>query len=171
MSVRVGERRDGKIKLFNTLRILINHTLVLTANRKTFPLERMALTNRIVGEALDVEGCIKRSSSHPIENSADYQYCLQQLKESYAHLECLLKYMENAYDDKVIKIDGKRIEYWTGLVIDVETDLEVYTKEFVKNHKPFLNDQFNNQNDKISYLSTNVKGNDYSGSELVVAYS
>lgn len=169
MSVRVGQRREGNLQVLRLTRELAKYTLSICKNEKAFPKSyRWLLTQRIVNEAVDSLGCVKRANSiRNIDTVADYNYRFQQQKEAHAHIEALLSYMDLAYE--VIKIDDKRMEYWTGLAVDADNKIQSWTQAFKRDHKKY-SEQLDTNYDSFEYISI-PEVNGCSGTELLDAYS
>lgn len=119
MSVRKYERKQGHLEVLTRANILAQYTLRICTNDKIFPKKaRWMMSNRIVNEALDAFGCIKRANALPLFHKERSE--LQ--AEAKSHLECLLSYMDLAYD--VYNIPTRKIAYWTELVVMTEDKLK-----------------------------------------------
>lgn len=134
MSVPVGKREEGKLQVLLEAQQLASYTLHICKNEKVFPKSyRWLLTQKIVNEALDVMSCVRRANAVRVESRQDYLYRHQQQVEAHAHIEALLGLIDLAY--AALSIDGKRIEYWTGLAISADNTLRKWTSAYKTRYK------------------------------------
>ena len=119
MSVVSGKRDQGRLKVLDRSYELCKYTLSIVRNEKVFPKSyRWLLSQKIVDEAVDALGCIKRANATKVQCTSDYEYRHNQQVRAYAHLEALLTLVDLAFN--VLNISADRVEYWTGLVLETE---------------------------------------------------
>jgi len=127
MSVRKGDRGESKLDVLNDMRLLAQYSLTICKNEKVFPKSsRWIMAQRIVNECLDAMTCIRRANAVFVTNEVEKDYRHSQQMEAHAHIDALLTLIDLAYN--AFEIDGKRIEYWTGLCINVDTKLKAWLK-------------------------------------------
>lgn len=127
MSVVSGKRKEGKLQVLRSARDLVVYTLRACKNEKIFPKSyRWMMTQKIVNEAMDILGCIRRANATMVDTETNYQYRHQQQSEAYAHVEALLSFIDIAYE--VLGIDSRKVEHWTGLAMDTESKLQGWSR-------------------------------------------
>ena len=162
MSVVSGKRKEGKLQVLRAARELVVYTLKACKNEKVFPKAyRWMLTQKIVNEAMDILGCIRRANATMADTEMNYQYRHQQQSEAYAHTEALLAFIDIAYE--VLGIESRRVEYWTGLAVNTESKLQgwsrsttrQWTKDSTEDPEKVipLPASENQENDKTSYAA------------------
>ena len=126
MSVRVGERSEGKLQVLNDIRLLAEYTLRICKSDKVFPKSsRWIMANRLVNECLDAYGCVRRANATPLDE-INITYRNRQQTECKAHLEALLGFIDLAYT--VFHIDENKIQHWVKLTNNVEKKLAGWEK-------------------------------------------
>lgn len=118
MSVPEGKRTESKLAVQSKAKALAAHTVTICSNEKVFPKrERWAVTNRIVSAALTIMEEIDVANDIYVSTKDDFQLRRRSQTVALSHTAKLLGLMELAY----VKygISGQRMEYWTGLVIEV----------------------------------------------------
>ena len=124
MSVVNGKRDQGKsqLRVLHSAFELCKYTLSIAKNEKVFPKGyRWLLTQKIVDEAIDAMTSINRANAVNVKKASDYEYRRSQQLKAYAHLEALLGLIDLAFN--VLAIEARRVEYWTGLVLETEKQL------------------------------------------------
>lgn len=119
MSVRQGERSQQHFEYLNQAKTLTLYTIQICSNEKIFPKsQRWVLSQRIINETLDILSNVRKADSIPKEESKENRdFIKYHLVEARAHLNVLLGLMDIAYIR--YHIDSNRIEYWTGLCVDL----------------------------------------------------
>lgn len=127
MSVVSGKRKEGKLQVLRVARELVVYTLRACKNEKIFPKSyRWMMTQKIVNEAMDLLGCIRRANATMADTEANYQYRHQQQSEAFAHVEALLSFIDVAYE--VLGIDSRKVEHWTGMAVETESKLQAWSR-------------------------------------------
>lgn len=129
MAVRKSERSESKLEVLNKAKILTEYTLRICRNEKVFPKSsRWIMSQRIVNECLDAISCIRRANATYIGdgNRISCEYRRVQQNEAHAHFDALLTLIDLAFN--VFDIEGRKIEYWTGLVLDADDALKAWSK-------------------------------------------
>ena len=131
MSVRVGDRQQGKLQVLNKARVLKRYTLALLKNDRYFPKSvRWLYAYPIQGELRNAVLCIKRANAtyvtESITRDLEFKYRSSQQIEAYAHLEALLDLMEDVY--LAGYVSGRQIQHWTKLIVEVEQLLKAWEK-------------------------------------------
>ena len=141
MSVRKGDRTQGKLEVLKLATNLCIYTMQLCRNEKIFPKsQRWLLTQRIINEALDGMTCVRRANATLVgegTSAADnFRYRHGQQVEAHAHYGALYSLVDLAYN--MGYIDSGRVENWTAMISDTDDKLKAWMRS--------------NQND---YLSKN----------------
>ena len=131
MSVRVGDRKDGKLQILNKARILKRYTLALLKNDKYFPKSvRWMYAQPIHQEMRAACLCVKRANavrvSDTVNRENEFKYRRMQQVEAYAHFEALLDLIDDVYLARYIS--GRQAEHWTKLIVETEELLKAWSK-------------------------------------------
>lgn len=127
LAVIKSKRKAGKLEVLTKAIRLCAYTVTICKNEKHFPKrDRWILTQPIVSESLSMLSCIRRANSVRVETQRDYDYRRGQQAEAYAHAEALLTLIELAY--ACLSLESERVEYWTGLVLEVEMLLQAWRR-------------------------------------------
>lgn len=131
MSVRKGERSEGKLQVLKLSADLCVYTLKLCKNETIFPKsQRWLLTSKIANEAVDVMSCVRRANSVLLAASptleSDYAYRHSQQVEAHSHIGALYSLMDIAY--QMNGIEEHRIEYWTQLAMETDEKLKAWMR-------------------------------------------
>jgi hypothetical protein len=119
LSVIKAKRQEGKLTILTKAREMCAYTIQICKNEKNFPKrDRWLLTQPIVNEALGIMTCIRRANAVRVEIREDYLYRRSEQIKAYSHAEAMLTLMDIAYVS--LGIESRRIEHWTGLVLEVE---------------------------------------------------
>ena len=82
MTVRAGERKEGKLQVLNLSLQLATYTLQICRNEKVFPKsQRWIMTQRIVNECLDAVTCIRRANAVLAQDEQSIAYRRAQQKD------------------------------------------------------------------------------------------
>lgn len=134
MSVIKAKRKPGKFEILPKVREMCAYTITICKNEKNFPKrDRWILTQPIVNEALAVMTCIRRANAVRVVEPEDYTYRRSQQVEAFSHAEALLSLIDIAYTE--LGIESDRVEYWTGLVLEVEDKLKGWRKSDRERYK------------------------------------
>ena len=131
LSVRKGDRQQGKLEVLNLAMNLCTHTLTLCKNEKYFPKnQRWLLTSKIASEAVDALTCIRRANATLVDGDlidARYQYRSSQQTEAHAHLGALYALIDVAYNLND-GITDSAVAYWSKLVKDTDDKLKAWIR-------------------------------------------
>lgn len=141
MSVRKGDRTQGKLQVLKYVRDLCVYTLKLCKNEKVFPkAQRWLMTSKIANEAVDAFTCIRRANSvrvtEGITAEDDFRFRRAQQISAQSHIDALLGLIDIAYE--LNGIESRRIEYWTNLAVKADRLLRSWMrsdKEKFRKHK------------------------------------
>lgn len=127
MSVRVGDRSEGKLQVLRAANDLCKYTLQICRNEKVFPKsQRWIMTQRIVNESLDAMTCIRRANTARLDQDEEKAYRRSQQMEARCHLDALLSLIDLAYG--AFGIETYRVEHWTELVNSTILLLRAWSK-------------------------------------------
>ena len=138
MSVRVGDRQQGKLQVLNKARVLKRYTLAVLKNDKYFPKSvRWMYAQPIHQEMRAACSCIRRANavrvSDTINKENEYKYRRMQQVEAYAHLEALLDLIDDVYLAR--DISGRQAEHWTQLIVETEEYLMAWVRSDAERYK------------------------------------
>lgn len=138
MSVRVGDRQQGKLQVLNKARVLKRYTLAVLKNDKYFPKSvRWMYAQPIHQEMRAACSCIRRANavrvSDTINKENEYKYRRMQQVEAYAHLEALLDLIDDIYLARYIS--GRQAEHWTQLIVETEEYLMAWVRSDAERYK------------------------------------
>ena len=127
MSVRKGDRGEGKLQVLNKARELKSYSLGIIKNEKHFPKStRWLYASPIVEEVRSACVCIRHANSVYVTNDEEYKYRRMEQVKAHANLDALLDLIDDAYDAGYIS--GKQVEYWTGLILQTDDLLKAWIK-------------------------------------------
>ena len=127
MSVRKGDRGEGKLQVLNKARELKKYSLTIVKSEKNFPKStRWLYASPIVNEVREACICIRHANSVYVTTEDEYNYRRMEQVKAHAHLDALLDLIDDAYDAGYIS--GKQVEYWTGLILHTDDLLKAWIK-------------------------------------------
>jgi hypothetical protein len=127
MSVPKSKRSEGQLTVLVKANELATHTIKICSNEKNFPKHyRWCITNKIVDSALDINNYITMANAVFVTDKNDVALRKQFQTKAIAASYALLSMMDIAY--RTFGIESKKIEYWTGLVIEVQNYLRNWKK-------------------------------------------
>lgn len=128
MSVRTGNRSEGKLQVLNDGRILAQYTLKKCKNDKIFPkASRWTMANRIVDACLEAISDITKANA--ITFSKEFILWRQKLQYSAkGRLETMETLLDLAYNDDSFHLSSKDLEYWTMLIENTLKRLNAWIK-------------------------------------------
>lgn len=131
MSVRKGDRDENKLEVLNDLRILSEYTIQICRNEKIFPKSsRWIMAQRIVNECLEAVTCVRHANSAYVGDDfmkdRILEYRIAEQMKAHSHLDAMLSLIDIAYG--TFGIEGRKIEYWTGLVLTADDRLKAWMK-------------------------------------------
>ena len=134
MSVRKGDRGEGKLQVLNKSRELKKYSLTIVKSEKNFPKStRWLYASPIVNEVREACICIRHANSVYVTTEDEYNYRRMEQVKAHAHLDALLDLIDDAYDAGYIS--GKQVEYWTGLILNTDDLLKAWIKSDKEKHK------------------------------------
>ena len=138
MSVRVGDRQQGKLQVLNKARVLKRYTLAVLKNDKYFPKSvRWMYAQPIYQEMRAACSCIRRANAVRVSDTNnkenEYKYRRMQQVEAYAHLEALLDLIDDVYLARYIS--GRQAEHWTQLIVETEEYLMAWVRSDAERYK------------------------------------
>jgi hypothetical protein len=134
MSVVKSKRGESDLAIINKSRELAVYTARICSNEKNFPKRyRWCITSKIVSDAFDIYGNIRKANTIFVKIRPDYDIRRQCQNKARGALDSLLGNMDIAYS--MFGINDKRIEYWTGLVIEVQSLLRNWMKSDYERYK------------------------------------
>ena len=127
MSVRKGDRGEGKLQVLNTARELKKYSLGIVRSEKHFPKStRWLYASPIAEEIREACICIRHANSVYVSSEDEYRYRRMEQTKAHAHLDALLDLIDDAYDAGYI--EGRQVEYWTGLILQTDDLLKAWIK-------------------------------------------
>ena len=122
MSVRVGDRDEGKLQVLEASKNLIRYTYERCVD-KTFPkAERWLIPQSIWKEVYSAHSKIVQANKIRVTNKSEAEQRILLSEESLGHLDELMFLIDICH--VLGKISDDRAEYWTGLVYKAQ-DLDV----------------------------------------------
>lgn len=103
---------------------LANHTVTICVNENSFPKKyRWILTNQIVQTAFEIATNIRKANKlNPEKSTARYIQRRELQDAADGDCDALLTLIEIAW--KVMHLSEQKVEYWTGLVVQVQKAIE-----------------------------------------------
>jgi len=127
MSVRKGDRGEGKLQVLNKARELKKYSLGIVRSEKHFPKStRWLYASPIAEEIREACICIRHANSAYVSSEDEYRYRRMEQTKAHAHLDALLDLIDDAYDAGYI--EGRQAEYWTGLILQTDDLLKAWIK-------------------------------------------
>ena len=122
MSVRQGERKTSNLKYIQDAQILAMHTLQMCNNSKHFP--EPTLAEAIKMEALSILRSVRYNlATYTYEKENKDKLTRHQL-DALAHIDALYALLDLAYNNPTYNLEANSIEYWTGLIVNLEDSLK-----------------------------------------------
>ena len=119
MSVVKSMRAESTMTVIVKAGELATHTIKICSNEKYFPKHyRWCITNKIVEAAVDINRYATLANAVYVTDRHDFELRKQYQTQAIATSYSLLSMMDIAY--RLFNIESSKIEYWTGLVIDVQ---------------------------------------------------
>ena len=127
MSVPLTKRAEGELRVVTASRKLAAHTIHICQNEKVFPKRyRWCVTSKIVENVVDIAKYCVIANSFRLDDPDSARARLYYQNEAIALTYSVLTLMNIAYE--LFHIDGNKINYWTGLLIDVQNLLRAWKK-------------------------------------------
>lgn len=134
MSVVKSKRSEGTLSVLTKSNELAVYTIRICSNEKNFPKRyRWCLTSKLVEYAVDIANFITMANAIYVTDDNDYAirkaYQTKALSASYA----LLNMIDMSY--RTFGIETDRVEYWTRLLMDVQTLLRNWRKRDIERYE------------------------------------
>ena len=134
MSVRKGERSEGKLQVLNKARELKRYTLGLIKSEKNFPKStRWLYAYPVADEIRQACVCIRHANSVFVTCEEELRYRRVEQTKAHAHLDALLDLIDDVYD--AAYITGQQVDYWTGLILQTDDLLKAWMKSDKEKYK------------------------------------
>ena len=121
MSVRLGERKTSNLKYIQDAQILCAYTFKMCKNPNHFP--EPVLAANIKQESLEILKNVRYYLASYTYNKNDKTILLQHRANILTHIDALYALLELAYNDDTYKIEPKSMEYWIGLIVNLEESI------------------------------------------------
>lgn len=133
MAVPRGKRSTGVFETGTKAKELLIHTLRVTKNRDNFPARyQHTVTDRIINNALEVYGKVRRANSIYPSTAAECQMRRKWQAEAGAALADLMGLIEVAHE--MFSIDTDKIAYWTKLASNTKFAMKRWVEGDIKRY-------------------------------------
>lgn len=127
MSVVKSKRGEADLAIITKARELASYTIHICGNEKNFPKRhRWCITNKIVSDAVDIHSNTRKANAIFVKLKIDYEERRRLQSLTIGTIDSLLGNMDIAYN--LFGINDDRIEYWVGLIIEVQKLLRNWMK-------------------------------------------
>ncbi len=134
MSVVKSKRSEGQLSVIVKANKLASYTIHVCSNEKHFPKHyRWCVTSKIVEAALDINNNITMANAVFVIDKNDFDLRKKFQTKAIAASYALLSMMDIAYN--AFGIDSTTMEYWTGLVLEVQNYLRNWKKSDAERYK------------------------------------
>lgn len=137
MSVRVGDRKEGKITAINAARLLIEYTYDRVHDKTMPKSDRWLMSKSIWDDANMARSKLIRGNSIKVESQEEATERLLLLKESIGHIDSLCANIDVMHIKGIIS--DNRAEYWTGLATDMQNLTKAMLKANRREYEKYLN--------------------------------
>lgn len=129
MSVRKGDRTQGKLEVLNLAMSLCTHTLQLCKNEKYFPKsQRWMFTQKITSEAIDALTDIRKANATLVDGTEEhYRIRSEYQTKAHAHLGALYALADIAFNMNS-GLSSDQVAYWTSLIRDTDEKLKAWIR-------------------------------------------
>lgn len=138
MSVRTGDRDEGKLTAIEASKNLISYTYDRVHDKTLPKADRWLMSKTIWDDASAARALIIRANAIRVENKADAEERLLLEKIAIGHLDSLAASIDTLHIKE--KISDDRCEFWTGLVTTTENLLKGLLKANRQAYKKYLNE-------------------------------
>lgn len=129
MSVRKGDRDEGKLTAIDASRLLVEYTYDRVHDKTLPKASRWLMSKSIWDDASLARAKLLRANAIRVECTEDANERLLLLKEVIGHLDSLIANIDTLNIKKIIT--DRRAEYWTKLA----TDMQNLTKALLKSNR------------------------------------
>ena len=134
MSVVKSKRGESDLDVVTKSIKLAVYTIKICSNEKNFPKRyRWCITNKIVDDAVDICGYIRKANEIFVKLKVDYDVRRKNQEEARGTIDSLLGKMDIAYG--LFGMSDDRIDHWTSLVIEVKRLLGNWIKSDYARYK------------------------------------
>lgn len=138
MSVRTGDRDEGKLTVIEASKNLISYTYDRVHDKTLPKADRWLMSKTIWDDASAARALIIRANAIRVENKADAEERLLLEKIAIGHLDSLAASIDTLHIKE--KISDDRCEFWTRLVATTENLLKGLLKANRQAYKKYLNE-------------------------------
>lgn len=135
MSVRKGDRTQGKLEVLNLAMNLCTHTLRLCKNEKYFPKsQRWLFTQKVANEAVDALTDIRKANATLVDGTEDhYRIRSDYQTKAHAHLGALYALVDIAFNMNN-GLSDDQVAYWTSLIRNTDEKLKAWIRSDKKTY-------------------------------------
>ena len=138
MSVRAGDRSEGKIQAVDASRQLVEYTYDRVHDKTFSKSDRWLMVKTIWDDASLSRAKLLRANSIRVECKQDAEERLLLLKESIGHLDSLCASIDTMHIKG--KISDDRCEFWTKLATTAQNLTKGMLKSNRRDYAKFLNE-------------------------------
>lgn len=138
MSVRTGDRDEGKLTVIEASKNLIAYTYDRVHDKTLPKSDRWLMSKTIWDDASTARALIIRANAIRVENRTDAEERLLLEKLAIGRLDSLAASIDTLHIKE--KISDDRAEFWTGLVTTTENLLKGLLKANRQAYKKYLNE-------------------------------
>ena len=136
MSVRAGDRQEGKITAIDSSRLLVEYTYDRVHDKTLPKSDRWLMSKTIWDDASLARAKLIRGNSIRVENKEDAEARLLLIKECIGHLDSLCASIDTLHIKGLITDD--RAEFWTKLATSMQNLVKGILKANKRDYKQFL---------------------------------
>ena len=134
MSVRVTDRKEGRLQILEKSRLLLDYTYDKITSDKVYPKSvRWLLPKNIWEHAQAADACIDLANAIKVENAADLQKRRTLQKDAWGHLKHLERLVDLSYRKKYLSAD--QTEFWIRMILDARSALSAWMKSDKERYK------------------------------------
>lgn len=138
MSVRTGDRSEGKITAVDASRLLIDYTYDRVHDKTLPKSDRWLMSKTIWDDAANARAKLLRGNSIRVESKEDAEARFLLLKEAIGHLDSLCASIDTLHIKELISDD--RAKFWTKLATDMQNLTKAMLKANRRDYKHFLDE-------------------------------
>ena len=136
MSVRTGDRSEGKITAVDASRLLIDYTYDRVHDKTLPKSDRWLMSKTIWDDAANARAKLLRGNAIRVESREDAETRFLLLKETIGHLDSLCASIDTLHIKELISDD--RAKFWTKLATDMQNLTKAMLKANRRDYKHFL---------------------------------
>jgi len=136
MSVRTGDRTEGKITAVDASRLLIDYTYDRVHDKTLPKSDRWLMSKTIWDDAANARAKLLRGNAIRVESREDAEARFLLLKEAIGHLDSLCASIDTLHIKELISDD--RVKFWTKLATDMQNLTKAMLKANRRDYKHFL---------------------------------